>query len=111
MKLFLWCVTGVALSAAAGGAKIPADLHDASQGSQCGPPEYCARTDRRVELYPEKPTAPVKSVGNLDPKVRRHGFQLLEENGDSSVWTLDLHHHTIATPKWIQLKTNQGEHN
>jgi len=57
MKLFLWCVTVVALSAAAGGAKIPADIRDAPQGSQCGPPEYCARTDRRVEPYPEKPPA------------------------------------------------------
>ena len=41
----------------------------------------------------------------------RHGFQLTEENGDGSVWTLDLHHHTIATPEWIQLKTTEGEHN
>ena len=41
----------------------------------------------------------------------RHGFQLTEENGDGSVWTLDLHHHTIAIPEWIQLKTTEGEHN
>lgn len=41
----------------------------------------------------------------------RHGFQLAEENGDGSVWTLDLHHHTIAIPEWIQLKTTEGEHN
>jgi FkbH-like protein len=41
----------------------------------------------------------------------RHGFQLLEENRDGSVWTLDLRHHTIATPAWIRLKTAEGEHN
>jgi FkbH-like protein len=41
----------------------------------------------------------------------RHGFQLLEENRDGSVWTLDLQHHTIATPAWIRLKAAEGEHN
>jgi FkbH-like protein len=56
-------------------------------------------------FLPSKKNAPARDF------YARHGFQLLEENGDGSVWTLDLHHHTIATPKWIQLKTNQGEHN
>ncbi len=41
----------------------------------------------------------------------RHGFQVLEENSDGSVWTLDLQHHTIATPEWIRLKTSPGESN
>lgn len=40
-----------------------------------------------------------------------HGFQLLEENQDGSVWNLHLQQHTIATPDWIRLKTTQGEHN
>lgn len=30
---------------------------DAAQSSTCGPQEYCARTDRRVEPYPDKPPA------------------------------------------------------
>jgi FkbH-like protein len=41
----------------------------------------------------------------------RHGFQLLEENRAGSMWTLDLPHHTIATPEWIQLKTTERGHN
>ena len=41
----------------------------------------------------------------------RHGFQLLEENHDGSVWALDLQHHTIATPEWIRIKTTAGESN
>jgi FkbH-like protein len=41
----------------------------------------------------------------------RHGFQVLEENSDGSVWTLDLQHHTIATPEWIRIKTTAGESN
>jgi predicted enzyme involved in methoxymalonyl-ACP biosynthesis len=41
----------------------------------------------------------------------RHGFHLQEENGDGSVWTLDLQHSTIATPEWIRLKTTEGQRN
>jgi FkbH-like protein len=41
----------------------------------------------------------------------RHGFQLREENASGSLWTLDLQHHTIATPEWIRLKTTEGENN
>ena len=38
------------------------------QTVDCGPPKYCARTDRRVEPYPEKPTVigPAGSIVN-DP--------------------------------------------
>jgi FkbH-like protein len=39
----------------------------------------------------------------------RHGFKLLHENGEASLWSLDLRHHTIAAPEWIRLKTTEGE--
>ena len=42
------CVALSSLPAAAGGAAAPAD-------QQCGPPSYCARTDRKVEPYPSIP--------------------------------------------------------
>jgi hypothetical protein len=32
---------------------------DRLQSGTCGPPEYCARTDRRVELYPDNHRRPV----------------------------------------------------
>ena len=54
---------------------------------------------------PTKKNAPARDFYAL------HGFQLLEEKSDGSLWTLNLQHHTIATPDWIRLKTNEGEHN
>ena len=56
-------------------------------------------------FFPTKKNAPARDF------YAQHGFQLVEENGDGSVWTLDLQHHTIATPEWIRLKTGEGEHN
>jgi len=38
----------------------------------------------------------------------QHGFQLLEENLDGSVWSLSLGQNTIATPDWIKVKTIGG---
>lgn len=38
----------------------------------------------------------------------QHGFQLQEQNGDGSFWTLDLRQQAIAMPEWIRLKTNEG---
>jgi FkbH-like protein len=52
---------------------------------------------------PTKKNAPARDFYAL------HGFQLLEEKSDGSIWTLNLQHHTIATPDWIRLKTNKGE--
>lgn len=57
MKLFLWWCTAVCLSAAVCAAQSPADTHDATQSRSCGPPEYCARTDWRVEPYADKAPA------------------------------------------------------
>jgi hypothetical protein len=56
MKLFLRWFTVLGFSVAAGVAQSSADdSRDKPQSGTCGPPEYCARTDRRVEPYPEKP--------------------------------------------------------
>ena len=52
-SFFRWIVV-LACSLAAG-AQNPNDHQDATASKTCGPPEYCARTDRRVEPYPEKP--------------------------------------------------------
>jgi FkbH-like protein len=56
-------------------------------------------------FFPTRKNAPARDF------YAGHGFQLLEENRDGSVWTLDLQHHPIATPEWIRLKTTEGEHN
>jgi FkbH-like protein len=66
-----------------------------------------ARGRQRIlgRFLPTKKNAPAREFYAL------HGFQLLEENRDGSVWSLPLQHHTIATPDWIRLKTTEGEHN
>jgi len=56
IKPLLWALTALGLSVAIGLAKSPARVrNDGLQSKECGPPEYCARTDLRVEPYPEKP--------------------------------------------------------
>ena len=58
MTLFLRWFAVLSLSVSAGVAQSPATTsQDAPKSSTCGPPEYCARTDRRVEPYPDKPPA------------------------------------------------------
>jgi FkbH-like protein len=54
---------------------------------------------------PTKKNAPARDF------YSQHGFQLFQEDSSGSVWTLDLQHHTIATPEWIRLKTTEGERN
>ena len=56
-------------------------------------------------FIPTKKNAPARDF------YARHGFRLLEEKPDGSIWTLNLQDHTIATPDWIRLKTNKGAHN
>ncbi len=55
-RFFLW-FTVLSLSAAACAAQNPADARPDAPNSKCGPPEYCAPTDRRVRPYPDKPPA------------------------------------------------------
>jgi hypothetical protein len=58
MKHFLLWFGMLSLSALACSAQSPATAHpEASKSGQCGPPEYCAPTDRRAQPYPEKPPA------------------------------------------------------
>jgi FkbH-like protein len=57
------------------------------------------------QFIPTKKNAPARDF------YAQHGFQLLENNSNASIWTLNLQHHTIATPDWIRLKTSEGEHN
>ena len=45
----LGCMTGAAIGQAA--ASSPQDLG----GGTCGPPQYCARSDRKVQPYPDQP--------------------------------------------------------
>jgi hypothetical protein len=57
MKRFLqwFTVLGLGAAAACVGQTAANSDQDVAHGSTCGPQEYCARTDRRVEPYPEKP--------------------------------------------------------
>lgn len=57
------------LMVSAGLCQTPANTHPEGTGNRtCGPPQYCARTDRRAEPYPDKPPAlgPAGSIIN-DP--------------------------------------------
>jgi hypothetical protein len=56
---------------------------DAAAGGACGPPQYCARTDRRVEAYPEKPPAigPAGSIIN-DPSFGSRILRVTDGRSD-----------------------------
>ena len=53
-------------------------------------------------FLPTKKNAPARDF------YAQHGFQLQEQNGKGSFWTLDLRQQTVAMPEWIRLKTNEG---
>ena len=58
MKRFLCWFRVLSLSVASAAAQSPATARpEAPKSARCGPPEYCAPTDRRVQLYPDKPPA------------------------------------------------------
>jgi FkbH-like protein len=69
--------------------------------------EAAARGCRQLagRFLPTKKNAPARDF------YEQHGFKLIEQNHEGSVWTLDLRHHTITTPDWIRLKTTEGERN
>jgi FkbH-like protein len=54
-------------------------------------------------FIPTKKNAPAREF------YAQHGFKMVEESPNGSAWTLDLHHHTIATPEWIRLTTKEGD--
>ena len=70
------------LCAAACAAQAPASAHaDASR--TCGPPSYCARTDRRAEPYPDKPPA-IGPAGSVitDPTFGSRIVRVTDEHTD-----------------------------
>jgi len=54
IKLWLQCLTLVGLGGLFSAGQTPAD---AAQNGTCAPGQYCARSDRKTEAYPEKPPA------------------------------------------------------
>jgi len=69
MKFIVLWFAALGLSAAFCVAQNPPNARlDAPQIKECGPPEYCARIDRKTEPYPDKPpaTGPAGSIIN-DP--------------------------------------------
>lgn len=57
MRPILRCFMVLGLGAATAALSPPNAGPGASQSGKCGPPEYCAPTDRRVDPYPDKPPA------------------------------------------------------
>jgi hypothetical protein len=83
MKLLLWSFAALDLSVAASVAQSTGSAHnDVVRSNGCGPPEYCARTDRRVEPYLEKPPA-IGPAGSIikDPTF---GSRILRATDDRS---------------------------
>jgi hypothetical protein len=65
MKTLLQWFTILALSAGCTSAQTAANVDAGRAGrANCGPPQYCARTDRRTEPYPDKPPA-LGSAGSI----------------------------------------------
>ena len=55
-------------------------------------------------FLPSKKNAPAREF------YRQHGFELAKQNGDGSLWSLDLTQRKIASPEWIKVSmTNGGE--
>jgi FkbH-like protein len=57
------------------------------------------------KFLPTKKNAPAKEF------YAQHGFQLCTQNGDGSLWELDLKQHSIAFPEWIKLNKIDGGNN
>jgi FkbH-like protein len=66
-----------------------------------------ARGRRRLSgrFHPTKKNAPAKEF------YAQHGFQLHSQNGDGSLWEIDLTLHPIAFPEWIKLNKIDGGNN
>jgi hypothetical protein len=72
------------LSAIACSAQSPADNRSgAQQVAKCGPPEYCASTERRIELYPDKPPA-IGAAGSIitDPAFGSRILRVTDNRSD-----------------------------
>lgn len=87
MKLFLRWFAVLGLSVVPCAAQNPANARpDKPPSSTCGPPEYCARTDRRVEPYPEKPPA-IGPAGSVitDPTFGSRILRVTDSRSDQRV--------------------------
>ncbi len=66
-----------------------------------------ARGRKRLSgwFLPTKKNAPAKEF------YSQHGFQLHTQNGDGSLWEIDLKQNPIAWPEWIKLNKIDGGNN
>jgi len=71
--------------------------HVASRAAERG----CKRLIGR--FLPSKKNAPARDF------YAQHGFSRQENNGEGSLWTLDLESSMVRAPEWIQLKVNREE--
>ncbi len=64
-----------------------------------------ARGARRLQgwFLPTKKNAPARDF------YANHGFTCAQQNGDGTLWTLDLAAHSVATPDWVRLRILDGE--
>jgi hypothetical protein len=77
--IVLWAVLGICLPAASAQGVGPAGLKEKS----CGPLNYCARTDRRVEPYPKTPPAIGKAGSTItDPNFGSRIVRVTDERTD-----------------------------
>ena len=53
---------------------------------------------------------PTKKNAPASDFYRQHGFELAKQNGDGSLWSLDLTQRKIASPEWIKVSMMNGGH-
>jgi len=56
-------------------------------------------------FFPTRKNAPARDF------YRNHGFHLESQDGDGSLWSLDLNQETVPYPEWIRLNINVGGRN
>jgi FkbH-like protein len=66
-----------------------------------------ARGRRRMfgRFLPTRKNAPARDF------YSRHGFQLQSQNGEGSLWVLDLAHANVPRPEWIKINITNGGKN
>ena len=53
-------------------------------------------------FLPTKKNAPAREF------YQQHGFELAKQNGEGSLWSLDLTQRKIASPEWIKVSMTDG---
>src|SRR5579863_4507726 len=84
MKLLFKWLAALGFSVIAGVAQSQInDGHEAARSSTCGPQEYCVRTDRRVEVYPDKAPA-IGPAGSIisDPTFGSRILRVTDSGSD-----------------------------